>query len=285
MLAKAEELQGVRCNLQLSRPQIMGIVNLTPDSFSDGGTFQDSGKAVAHALRLEQEGATLLDLGGESTRPGAEPVSAQQEMDRVLPVLEALRHETSAWISIDTSTPELITEAARLGAELINDVRALRRPGALEAAAATGLPVCLMHMQGEPGTMQKQPVYQDLMSEIRSFLTARVAACHEAGIGKERVLLDPGFGFGKTLQHNLALLNNLDQLQDLGFPLLVGMSRKRMLGEVTERAVDQREAAGIAAHLLAAQKGAKILRVHDVAGLKDALDVWQACINSEQKTG
>jgi len=285
MLLNGRVLQGKRSVLQLDRPQIMGIVNLTPDSFSDGGHFQDINKAVAHALKLEQEGATLLDLGGESTRPGANPVSTQQEMDRVLPVLEALRSQTSAWISIDTSTPELMTEAAKLGADLINDVRALQRPGALIAAAATDLPVCLMHMQGEPGTMQKQPVYTDLLAEIRSFLQGRIAACREAGIGVEKIVLDPGFGFGKTLKHNLSLLNQLDQLLDLGCPLLAGMSRKRMLGEITGREVDQREAAGIAAHLLAAQKGARLLRVHDVAGLKDALDVWQASLNTEQETG
>lgn len=285
MLADLRELQGKRFNLQLDRPHIMGIVNLTPDSFSDGGRFQTTQKAVAQALKLEQEGASLLDLGGESTRPGAATVSVQEEMDRVLPVLEALRAETSAWISIDTSTPQLMTEAARLGADLINDVRALQRPGALEAAAATGLPVCLMHMQGEPGSMQKQPSYADLLAEISHFLQNRVSACLQAGICSKKILLDPGFGFGKTLKHNLTLLNHLNQLLSLGYPLLAGMSRKRMLGEITGREVDQREAAGIAAHLLAAQKGARVLRVHDVAGLRDALDVWQACLNTEQKAG
>lgn len=285
MLAETRELQGIRCNLQLKRPHIMGIVNLTPDSFSDGGCFQETDKAVAQALKLEQEGATLLDLGGESTRPGAVPVSVQEEMDRVLPVLEALRRQTSAWISIDTSTPQLMTEAAKLGADLINDVRALQRPGAVEAVAAAGLPVCLMHMQGEPGSMQKQPVYTDLLGSISSFLQDRVRVCREAGIEAEKILLDPGFGFGKTLKHNLLLLKQLDQLLDLGYPLLAGMSRKRMLGEITGREVDQREAASIAAHLLAAQKGARVLRVHDVAGLKDALDVWQASLNEEQEAG
>lgn len=275
------QLTNSRRRLDLSVPKIMGIVNLTPDSFSDGGRFQTPSQAVEQALRLEQEGAVLLDLGGESTRPGAAAVSPQQEMDRVLPVLELLRKETSAWISIDTSTPEVMTEAAALGADLINDVRALRRPGALEAAAATGLPVCLMHMKGEPGSMQQEAQYANLLSEVSTFLEERVLACEQAGIAKEQLLLDPGFGFAKLLKHNLLLLNKLEELQVLGLPLLVGMSRKRMLGEITGRPVEERQAASYAVHLLAAQKGARILRVHDVAGLKDTLDVWQAMLNPE----
>lgn len=257
-------------------PQIMGIVNITPDSFSDGGCYKQVDAAVQQALRLEQEGAQLIDLGGESTRPGAAPVSVQEEMDRVLPVLEKLRAQSSIKISIDTSSPQLMTEAAALGADLINDVRALGRPGALEAAAATGLPVCLMHMRGEPQTMQQQSIYQQVVTEVGQWLEARVQACAAAGIPRERLILDPGFGFAKQLEHNLALLANLSALTNLGLPVLVGLSRKRMLGEITGRPVEEREAAGLAAHLMAAQQGASWLRVHQVAGLHDALQVWRA---------
>lgn len=285
MSSQLQLLQGRRSDLPLHHPQIMGIVNLTPDSFSDGGQFQQIDQAVAHALDLQQAGASLLDLGGESTRPGATPVSPQEEMDRVLPVLVALRKETQAWISIDTSSPELMREAARLGADMINDVRALQQPGALEAAATTGLPVCIMHMQGRPASMQEQPAYTDPMQEIKAFLQQRIQAAEQSGIPKQRLIVDPGFGFGKTLQHNLQLLDQLDLLLELGCPVLAGMSRKRMLGEITGREVDQREAAGIAAHLLAAQKGARLLRVHQVAGLRDALDVWQACQASKEPLG
>ncbi|SFC33786.1 dihydropteroate synthase [Marinospirillum celere] len=275
------QLKNTKRVLDLTEPRIMGIVNLTPDSFSDGGRLQGVDAALEHALRLEKEGADLLDLGGESTRPGAAKVSVQEEMDRVLPVLEALRKETSSWISIDTSTPEVMTEAARLGADLINDVRALRRPGALQAAAKTGLPVCLMHMKGEPGFMQQEAHYDDLLQEITDFLNERITACEQAGIQRSALLLDPGFGFAKLLKHNLALLNNLGTLLELQLPLLVGLSRKRMLGEITGREVHERQAASYAVHLLAAQKGAKILRVHDVAGMKDSLAVWQAMLNAE----
>jgi len=281
MSSEFKTLKGRRTHLPLDRPQIMGIVNLTPDSFSDGGRFQEVDAAVRQALQLESEGASVLDLGGESTRPGAAPVTEDEEMDRVLPVLEALRSKTSAWISIDTSSPALMLEAGRLGADMINDVRALQRPGALEAAATTGLPVCMMHMQGRPETMQKQPVYGDLIAEVVAFLQERVRLAEAAGIAKSQIILDPGFGFGKTLEHNLQLLNQLDQLLHLGCPLLAGMSRKRMLAEITGRELDQREAAGIAAHLLAAQKGASLLRVHEVAGLNDALKVWQASLHIE----
>ncbi len=273
-------LSSPRSRLDLASPKIMAIINLTPDSFSDGGRYASVSEAVDQALTRVEEGAAILDLGGESTRPGAASVSSQQEIDRVLPVLQALRKETSAWISIDTSNPELMSEAARLGADLLNDVRALQRPGALEAAAATRLPVCLMHMQGEPGSMQQQPVYQEVVSEVSDFLMERVAAAEQVGLTRDRLLLDPGFGFGKSLAHNLQLLKQLPRLQALGFPLLVGMSRKRMLGEITGREVQQREAASHAAHLLAAQRGASILRVHDVAGMRDALAVWQALQDS-----
>ncbi|WP_416886498.1 dihydropteroate synthase [Marinospirillum sp.] len=259
-----------------AQTQMMGIVNITPDSFSDGGCFKQVDAAVRQALRLEQEGAQLIDLGGESTRPGAAPVSVQEEMDRVLPVLEKLRAQSKVKISIDTSSPQLMTEAAALGADLINDVRALTRPGALEAAAATGLPICLMHMRGEPQTMQQQAAYQQVVAEVGEWLETRVQACASVGIEKERLILDPGFGFAKQLEHNLALLADLAALTRFGLPLLVGMSRKRMLGEITGRPVEEREAAGLAAHLIAAQQGASWLRVHQVAGLQDALQVWRA---------
>ncbi|WP_162299664.1 dihydropteroate synthase [Marinospirillum perlucidum] len=275
------ELLAPSRRLLLDRPKIMGIVNVTPDSFSDGGRYHQRDQALRHAIKLQQEGASLLDLGGESTRPGAQAVASQEEMDRVLPVLEALRQETDAWISIDTSNPELMREAAARGADLINDVRALSRPGALEAAAATGLPICLMHMKGEPGSMQQQASYQNLVAEVIAFLRSRIEACQAAGIAEERLLLDPGFGFAKNLDHNLTLLNQLEALHELGRPLLVGMSRKKMLGELTGRPVEEREVASVTAHLLAAQKGAQLLRVHDVAGLKDALSIWQALTEKE----
>ncbi len=269
-------LSNAQRSLDLSQPQVMGILNLTPDSFSDGGCYTQVDLALEHALQMVEAGAALIDLGGESTRPGAAPVSAQQECDRVLPVLQALRPLTDAWISVDTSNPELMREAAALGADLINDVRALRQPGALEAAAASGLPVCLMHMRGEPGHMQTLADYESVMASVESFLTERIHACEQAGIKRDRLLLDPGFGFAKTLAHNLQLLKNLSRLGHLGLPLLVGMSRKRMLGDLTGRPADQRLGAGIAAHLLAVDQGASIVRVHDVAPMVDALKVWQA---------
>jgi len=254
----------------------MGIVNVTPDSFSDGGRYTSTDSAIKQALALEAEGAAFIDLGGESTRPGAEGVSEQEELDRVLPVLEGLRKESAVMISIDTSNPKLMLEAAKLGANLLNDVRSFTREGALEAAVATNLPVCIMHMRGEPSSMQQQTSYSDVVEEVKSWLNKRMQVCVAAGIAQEKILLDPGFGFAKLLPHNLALLANLNKLTDLGRPLLVGMSRKRMLGEITGKPTSEREVAGIAAHLLAAQRGARILRVHSVAGIKDALQVWQA---------
>lgn len=267
-------------NLDLQQPQIMGIINATPDSFSDGGRYCRVSDAVLQALRLVQEGASFIDIGGESTRPGAESVGAQEEMDRVLPVIEALRQESDVLISVDTSNPQLMLEAAALGADLINDVRSLTRPGALEAAIRTGLPVCIMHMRGEPSSMQQQTQYQDVVAEVKCWLMQRMQACVEAGLAVEKILLDPGFGFAKLLQHNLDLLAGLHEIVALERPVLAGMSRKRMLGELTGRDVKEREAAGIAAHLLAAQQGAKILRVHSVAGLSDALKVWQAVLEA-----
>lgn len=265
--------------LDLSRTQVMGILNVTPDSFSDGGRFFDGQLRLDRLLReaeaMVRAGADLLDIGGESTRPGAAVVSEAEEQARVLPVVEALAARLDAVISVDTSTASVMREAASLGAGLINDVRALTRPGALAAAAATGLPVCLMHMQGEPGTMQAAPAYTDVLTEVEAFLQARVAACGAAGIGADRLLLDPGFGFGKSLDHNLALFRALRRLgQQL--PLLVGVSRKSMVGQICDRTVDQRLAGSLALALLAAQQGAAILRVHDVAETVDVIKVLAA---------
>ncbi|MCC2638359.1 MAG: dihydropteroate synthase [Moraxellaceae bacterium] len=268
--------------LDLGRPVVMGILNVTPDSFSDGGRggrFLGPDAALAHARRLWAEGARIIDVGAESTRPGAAPVSVQEELERMLPVVERMAAELDVVISIDTSTPEVMAGAAALGAGLINDVRALRRPGALAAAAATGLPVCLMHMQGEPDTMQEQPRYADIGAEVEAFLLARVAACEMAGLPAERIVLDPGFGFGKTLAHNLDLMASLPRLAELGFPLLVGVSRKSMLGAILGGApVDQRLHAGVAAAAIAALHGAKIIRTHDVKATCDAVAVAAALL-------
>lgn len=263
--------------LALDRPRLMGIVNVTPDSFSDGGEFADPAHAVAHALRLIEEGADLIDVGGESTRPGAADVDSAQEIARVVPVIEALAARVAIPISVDTSKPEVMRAAVAAGAGLINDVRALRAEGALEAAADLRVPVCLMHMQGEPRTMQEAPHYGDVVAEVKRFLADRLLACEFAGIERKRLLVDPGFGFGKTLEHNLALLRALREFVALGVPLLAGLSRKGMIGALTGRdAPAQRVHGSVAAALLAAQRGAAILRVHDVAATRDALAVWHA---------
>ena len=267
------------CNgrtLDLSQPRVMGILNVTPDSFSDGGRFLAREAALDQARAMAAAGAAIIDVGGESTRPGAEPVSEAEELERVIPVIEALRREIELPISVDTSKPAVMREAVRAGAGLINDVNALRAPGALEAAAAAGVPVCLMHMQGEPRTMQRDPHYQDVVAEVRDFLADRIAACEAAGIPAKRLLVDPGFGFGKTLEHNLTLLRRLHELTSLGRPLLVGLSRKSMLGALTGRPVEARQAASLAAAVLAAERGAAIIRVHDVAETVDALAVTRA---------
>ena len=267
---------GPRC-LDLSVPAVMGILNVTPDSFSDGGRYLSLDAALRQVERMLAEGARLIDVGAESTRPGAAAVAEQEELDRLLPVVEAIAARFDVVISIDTSTPSAMREAARLGAGLINDVRSLRREGALQAAAATGLPVCLMHMRGEPGTMQLAPDYEDVVAGVLSFLAERARACEQAGIPAARLLFDPGFGFGKTLTHNLQLLKHLDQLQQLGRPLLVGLSRKSMLGAVLQGApVDQRLHAGVSAAVLAVERGARIVRTHDVRATADALALWQA---------
>jgi dihydropteroate synthase len=262
--------------LDLGRPCIAGIVNVTSDSFSDGGRFLDPRRAVEHGLRLVGEGADLLDIGGESTRPGAVEVAVDEEIARVVPVIEALAREVPVPISIDTSRPEVMRAAVAAGAGFINDVRALRVDGALDAAAALGVPVCLMHMQGTPATMQDAPSYDDVVGDVHRFLTERMFACQLAGIDKRRILVDPGFGFGKTLEHNLALLRALARFGELG-PVLVGLSRKGMIGAITGHDEPSDRAAGsAAAALIAVQNGATIVRVHDVAITRDLLAVWRA---------
>jgi dihydropteroate synthase len=262
--------------LDLGAPVVMGVLNVTPDSFSDGGAFLLPEAARAHAERMAREGAAVIDVGGESTRPGAAAVSEEEECRRVLPVIEALAGATALPISVDTSKPGVMRAAVAAGAGMINDVRALREPGALEAAAECAVPVCLMHMQGEPRTMQAAPRYGDVVAEVYDFLAHRIEACMAAGLPRERLVIDPGFGFGKTLAHNLALLEALDRFCGLGVPLAVGLSRKSMLGALTGRAVREREAGSIAAATLAALKGAHIIRAHDVAGTVDALAVVHA---------
>jgi dihydropteroate synthase len=266
--------------LDLSEPVVMGVLNVTPDSFSDGGRFQAPEAALAQARQMAADGAAIIDVGGESTRPGAEPVPEQQELDRVLPVLEALAGQVDAVLSVDTSSPTVMREAARAGAGLINDVRALRREGALEAAAETGLPVCLMHMQGEPPTMQDNPQYTDVLAEVRQFLDERIRACEQAGIAKDRLILDPGLGFGKTDAHNLRLLARLNELALEDCPVLVGFSRKGTLGRLLDRGVDERLAGSLAVAVLAAERGARIVRAHDVRETRDVLRVTQAVRNA-----
>ncbi|ALU62175.1 dihydropteroate synthase [Pseudomonas syringae] len=257
--------------LDLAHTHVMGILNATPDSFSDGGRYSQLDAALRHAEAMVQAGATLIDVGGESTRPGARPVSASEEVERVAPLVEVIARELDVIISVDTSTPEVMLATAGLGAGLINDVRALQRPGALEAAASTGLPVCLMHMLGEPGTMQNDPHYDDLVGEVCAFLAERMKQCVAAGIGQQQIILDPGFGFAKTLEHNLSLFKHMQALHALGRPLLVGVSRKSMIGAVLGRPVDQRLSGGLALAALAMAKGARILRVHDVAETADVV--------------
>ena len=262
--------------LDLSAPAVMGILNVTPDSFSDGGVFLSRETAVAHALLMAQEGADIIDIGGESTRPGAAPVSVQEEIDRVIPVIEALRGRVSLPISIDTSKPEVMRAAVMAGAGFINDVRALRDEGALEAAAELRVPVCLMHMQGEPRTMQDSPRYQDVVAEVAAFLRARMQAAQAAGIPPERLVIDPGFGFGKSLAHNLELLHDLRKLKSLGAVILAGLSRKSMIGKVLGLPVEQRLHASVALAVIAVQNGARIVRVHDVGPTVEALRMWSA---------
>ena len=260
----------------------MGIVNVTPDSFSDGGRLANVQSAIHHAMTLQEEGAVILDVGGESTRPGADVVSVEEEMGRVLPVIKALV-EQGCVVSVDTKKTEVMRAALDAGASMVNDVMALRAPGALEALASSDAAVCLMHMQGEPQGMQQAPCYADVVGEVKHFLQGRLHACEAAGITRERLVIDPGFGFGKTLAHNLALLNNLSELVDLNVPVLVGLSRKTMLGLLTGRDVHTREFASVAAHLAAIARGARLIRVHNVSAMHDALAIWNAV--EEQQNG
>ncbi len=253
----------------------MGVVNVTPDSFSDGGRYLDPDAAIAHAKRLVEEGADILDVGGESSRPGAAPVSADEELERVLPVLDALR-DASVPVSIDTVKPAVMRAALERGVSMVNDINALRTPGAAAAVAASSAAVCLMHMQGEPRTMQVEPTYEDVVGEVKAYLAERAAAAESAGIARTRIVLDPGFGFGKTVAHNLTLLREFARLTELGYPLMAGLSQKSTLGALTGRSAGERTSASVAAALLAVQRGAKIVRVHDVAATRDALAVLAA---------
>jgi dihydropteroate synthase len=261
--------------LSLDRPLIMGIVNVTPDSFSDGGQFHSSARAIQHARLLVEQGADLLDIGGESTRPGAQAVGIEEELERVLPVLEGLS-DCGVPLSVDTLKPEVMRAAIRAGADMINDVNALRAEGALQAVAESGVAVCLMHMQGQPGTMQHSPLYQDVVAEVKTFLGERIAVAERAGIQRNRMLIDPGFGFGKTLEHNVGMLKRLDAFTGLGVPLLAGLSRKSMLGLLTGLPVEERMVPSVAAAVIAAMKGANILRVHDVKETRQALRIVSA---------
>ena len=262
--------------LGLEQPVVMGVLNVTPDSFSDGGKFVRLDAAVERGVQMAEEGAAVIDVGGESTRPGAQPVGLDEELRRVIPVIARLRSRTQAILSVDTSKAEVMRAAAAAGAAMINDVRALREPGALEAATMSGCAVCLMHMLGEPRMMQDSPTYQDVVAEVRGFLAARVAACVGAGLAAERIVLDPGFGFGKTLAHNLQLLRHLSDLSVSGLPILAGLSRKSMVGALTGRPPEERVEGSVALAVIAALNGARILRVHDVGATVDALKVVAA---------
>ncbi|WP_213990487.1 dihydropteroate synthase [Sodalis sp. dw_96] len=268
--------------LDLDTPQVMGILNVTPDSFSDGGRFNRLDAALTHAREMIDAGATLIDIGGESTRPGAAAVSAEQEAERVLPVVEALAQRFEVFISVDTSRALVMRESAAAGAHMINDIRALNEPGAMEAARDSGLPVCLMHMQGEPHTMQQDPSYQDVLAEVKSFFVRRIAECQMAGIEKKRLLLDPGFGFGKNLAHNYRLLARLEDFHSFGLPILVGMSRKSMVGELTHVPPDQRVIGSVACAVIAAMQGARIIRVHDVKETIEAMLVVKATLSAKE---
>jgi len=260
----------------LSRAIVMGILNVTPDSFSDGGRFDRVEQALEHAMRMQQEGADIIDIGGESTRPGASSVTVDEELERVIPVIRAIRQQTSLPISIDTSKPEIMRAAVGEGANMVNDVNALQAKGALEACAELSVPVCLMHMQGEPRTMQQDPEYDDVVQDVADFLRQRYLACVDAGIDRNNIVIDPGFGFGKTLQHNLDLLNGLELICALELPVLVGISRKSMLGAILDKPVSERLYAGLAAVVIAYRKGARLFRVHDVGPTRDALAVCDA---------
>jgi dihydropteroate synthase len=267
--------------LDLTHPQVMGILNVTPDSFSDGGRHNSLNRALEHAQAMINAGATIIDIGGESTRPGAAEVSDQEELDRVVPVVEALTRRFDVWISVDTSKAAVITESARAGADLINDIRSLQEPGAIEAAVASGLPVCLMHMQGQPRTMQQAPHYDDLLADVNHFFEQHITRCVNAGIDRSKLLLDPGFGFGKNLAHNYQLLAHLADLHHFGLPLLVGMSRKSMVGQLLNVPPEQRMAGSVACAVIAAMQGAQIIRVHDVKETVDAMRIVEATLSAK----
>jgi dihydropteroate synthase len=269
--------------LDLNSPVAMGIVNVTPDSFSDGGRFLAVERAVQHGVQMASDGAALIDVGGESTRPGAEPVEEVEELRRVVPVIRELAAVAGVPVSIDTSKPVVMEAAAEAGAVMINDVNALRTDGALQVAVETGLAVCLMHMQGQPRQMQANPTYSDVVEEVYSFLSDRIEACLAAGVDLARIVIDPGFGFGKTLEHNLTLMRRLERFRDLGRPLLVGVSRKSMIGTILGRDVDERLWGSVVLGILAVERGANILRVHDVAPTMDAMRVMQAVSVSEDR--
>lgn len=265
--------------MDLSFPQVMGIVNMTPDSFSDGGNYNNLDDAMRRVDSMIQAGATFIDVGGESTRPGATEVSVDEELNRVIPLIEKIAHYFDVWISVDTSKPQVMTESAKAGAHLINDIRALTEPGAVEAAAQTGLPVCIMHMQGAPKTMQNAPYYElDIYQEVDNFFTKQIQRCINEGIDRQKIILDPGFGFGKTLMHNYRLLATLERFHHLNLPLLVGMSRKSMIGQVLNVPPQERTLGSITCAVIAAMKGAKIIRVHDVKETFNALRIVQATL-------
>lgn len=268
--------------LNLSTPQVMGILNVTPDSFSDGGTHNSLNDAVNHAAKLIAEGASIIDIGGESTRPGASDVSIDEELQRVVPVVEAIRQRFDVWISVDTSKAQVITESANVGASIINDIRSLQEPGALEAAAKTGLPICIMHMQGDPKTMQQSPHYENVMIDVDRFLRENIQRCVDAGIEKNQIILDPGFGFGKNLAHNYQLLAHLSELHHFGLPILAGMSRKSMVGQLLNVPPQERVAGSVACAVIAAMQGAQIIRVHDVKETVDAMKVVQATLSAKE---
>lgn len=268
--------------LNLSTPQVMGILNVTPDSFSDGGTHNSLNDAVDHAAKLIAEGASIIDIGGESTRPGASDVSIDEELQRVVPVVEAIRQRFDIWISVDTSKAQVITESANVGASIINDIRSLQEPGALKAAAKTGLPVCIMHMQGNPKTMQQSPHYENVMMDVDRFLQENIQRCVDAGIEKNQIILDPGFGFGKNLAHNYQLLAHLSELHHFGLPILAGMSRKSMVGQLLNVPPQERVAGSVACAVIAAMQGAQIIRVHDVKETVDAMKVVQATLSAKE---
>ncbi|OWO80877.1 dihydropteroate synthase [Photorhabdus luminescens] len=269
--------------LNLSRPQIMGILNVTPDSFSDGGAHNTLDMALRHAEKMINEGAAIIDIGGESTRPGADEVSEQEEVERVVPVVEALAQRFNIWISVDTSKALVMSESAKAGAHLINDIRALQEPGALESVAKSGLPVCLMHMKGQPRTMQDAPHYENLLSEVKQFFTKQIGRCVMAGIAKDKLVLDPGFGFGKNLAHNYQLLAHLNQFHQFGLPVLAGMSRKSMIGQLLHVPPQERVVGSVACAVIAAMQGAQIIRVHDVKETVQAMQIVEATLSAKEE--